>query len=294
MNAVRVWYTDHHIATLDDPGYHVCYDENGAPLLPTGSVDSPGQLLEVPDTVVSTKAVTEGPEPPVVVNRETGLSIEFVRHAGWRYNADIGMSELVSDWYTWNDASSKYEREVFPANQVTYTYYPLNSDGTYYITSIDNDGGTWSTSRHEIEEGLPNFSYTQSNAYMETTAEGFRIWYWDDFQERGTSYQEYTFSRRLPNGSIQRQPFIPTVTTEDGEETTAPGEEVENPPPEDDAQGDADSDTDGPDTNNEVTNASGGGGSSSVFLLFVLLYPLGSGLLRQACFHRADTRTSPL
>ena len=98
-NAVRFWFQNEPFAA-----YSVCYDLDGMPLLPTGTVGSSNtQLVDLPDFTFDTPNVYES--IPEIINRETGETVEITR-GRWSYNKDIASSSLTCLLYT-SDAADE-------------------------------------------------------------------------------------------------------------------------------------------------------------------------------------------
>jgi len=312
VNAVRVWYNGG--PGLEDPAFHLCYDKDGDPMLPTGSTENPGELVNQNDVVVTLPAVIHESEPPVIIDRETGLQIEFISDGRWSYKADIGQSIISCVTRRWDETSGTYELfDIFPDNQ-TYTFHPYNGGDAVYFTrrTQDEDGGTWDTDTIDITDGiLRGFpeDYTGPNviSYLESTSVGFRVWGagTESSEFDGESFRNCTYNRHLQEGFRGTRPFTPTVFTQSTQDSEGAPDGTTTPGPDDTGgssnNGSTETTTDDTvvtgisngengggtigdsDTGASTSTNTSGGGSVSALFLAVMMLVASKSRRRRAC-----------
>ena len=165
-NAVRSWFQDGSV-----PAYNVCYDLDGAPLIPTGIVASGNtQLVDLPDFTFDFPEVPES--IPEIINQETGDTVQFVR-GRWSYNKDIAGNTLFCDVWDFRNQIS-YERQ--PDTGTYFVYYPYSGGEVIQRSTkaaIDQSfffiGDEDISSTRLLPRGF-------NDSYMEITDDGYRMW----------------------------------------------------------------------------------------------------------------------
>jgi len=178
--AIRFYETSG-ILTSDD-FFVECSDSSGVPFGPSGSPDMPATAAPSPyiETALPFTG-TQEPEP-VVVNRETGLQVQF-ETGTWDAQTDLFFTTLECTLNVFDDASNAYT-SLFNGGGVTqYSYLPR-------ITGFSPDGGgmnvlfegrafigeTWSVSGNDFNNSL----FASSQWYEPVTnfanSQGVRYW----------------------------------------------------------------------------------------------------------------------
>lgn len=212
-NAVRVWHNSESFRYPDSPGldsvraghaaFSVCNDPTGTPMVPTGQPSVSPQLAEPIDDLIVTLAGLgdHTGETPVIVDRETGLTIEFST-GRWNYNQDIALRKISCATYWRIDSEGGYVYGDFPNNLQQYWYHPYNGGNSILVTHLGSDGYPMTSSSLSIEN-LPEFFSSGNFLELTNEASPFQFRLWDESSEgesfRGCSVDLIGMGHRLGN-----------------------------------------------------------------------------------------------
>jgi len=164
-NAVRIWYEEQG----KGDSYHVCYDLDGAPLVPTGSAET-GNTDLLPEqnfTFQLTTSNTAVAEAPELVRIDTGEPVEFVR-AEFDYNGDLKGKAMLCGQYVWS--GQYYNRIPDSGNYYRFSYaYTGGGSVPVAIDGID-------FSSRVVSLGVDDFFVLDSANYIELVDSGWNVW----------------------------------------------------------------------------------------------------------------------
>jgi hypothetical protein len=209
INAVRVWHST--------AQYHVCYDPDGEPMVPTGQPGVSPQLNEpVDDLIVTFGNLGNHSDAPVLIDRETGLTIEFTT-GRWNYNRDIALRRFGCASFRWDDTEGRYLFETWPDNSNTHWYHPYNGGDSVLVSYRGSDGDLGSTTKHLIEDDSVHWFAPFDRRYLELTDSetGFEFRHWGETNDsfRGCSVA-------LIDGQSAETKFGPSLPLQSNEETS--------------------------------------------------------------------------
>jgi len=186
-NAVRVWGSN---SSGPANSYQDCFAVDGSVFVPTGQPDSTGAGLSLLDDNVLVSMNFQGDEnlqsdltdPGPVVNRETGVPIEFSNNV-WNYNTQLATKSIRchrSDW-EWMEPA-KYGSISLDDSLAgwTYVFHPYTGDDRVRVSYVSNTSRTslWQTKSIALRNGqLGNWTENDTNfTAWEQLEDNIRIW----------------------------------------------------------------------------------------------------------------------
>ena len=211
-NAVRVWYTSdrftqgtslHGTLQRTGPSYHVCYDLDGAPLIPTGSADTGNTdlLPELNFTFQLPRSGTPVTETPEIIRIDTGEPVEFVR-AEFDYNKDLKGRRMNCGSFRFNEESGRYIEDLRGVGLGrNYEFLHAYTGGPTVPVTTGPDDYTVLSGEFAVDDFLN--SSVLSASHIEVVATGYNIW------SSIGSFEGCRVSE--PFGSESLEPFAPNI-----------------------------------------------------------------------------------
>ena len=183
-NAVRIWYSAdlldptsslYPLLQSSGPAFHLCYDLDGAALIPTGSPET-GNTDLLPEqnfTFQLPAAGTPVTETPEIIRIDTGEPVEFVR-AEFDYNGDFKGKRMNCGLFRWDDEFGRYVPSFRGSGQGTYYsfYHQYTGGSTLPISTAPDD---YRESTYDV--GIAGFlAGSVRGSFIEIVDSGYNIW----------------------------------------------------------------------------------------------------------------------
>lgn len=268
-SAVRIW-SWHPVCTSRDcnvqpnKSYHICHALDQRALVPTGVTGLDGTALESLENVVVTLG-EPNTEAAAIINRETGLPIEFITEP-WNYNKAIAGREVYCTQHVFKADSGTYEpNNLDLSNWISrYVFHPYHGGDFVLMSSMfpaNEYPSWWYTEKVPVQNGNLSATWILGST-MEKTADGFNAWLNEGQYEECIASAGFAplASADVPNEQVEQtdDPIgdSDTIDSQTAGDNNAESSDHSNP-----------SATQG----HSVTTDSGGGGAIGFFWFFLVL-----------------------